>query len=105
MGSAVSAGPSAATIAASTSRAAATPVQAERQPRVIPAASTIVSASTPSTALAKKTATNRRTSRLTVSDVLLGRDRNGWLRRCAAISGELGLAVGREEALRNRGRQ
>jgi len=42
-----------------TARPAATPVSAERQSRAVPAARTIVSASTASTAQAKKTAMNR----------------------------------------------
>src|SRR6266404_1163212 len=53
IGISVSAGPSAATIAASTTVAAPSPVSDERQSRVMPAASTIVSASTNSTALAR----------------------------------------------------
>ena len=53
IGMRVSAGPSAATITASASVAAPSPVSAERQPRETPAASTIVSASTNSTALAR----------------------------------------------------
>ena len=52
-GSSPSAGPSAATSAASTSTAAPTPISVERQPRTTPTASTIVSASTISTALAR----------------------------------------------------
>src|SRR5271167_2095333 len=55
IGSAVSAGPSAATTAASATVATATPESAEDQLRVVPTASTIVSASTASTAHAKKT--------------------------------------------------
>ncbi len=62
MGSAVRAGPSAATIAASTRVAAPTPNSAERQLRVTPTASTIVNASTASTAQARNTDTARATS-------------------------------------------
>jgi hypothetical protein len=54
------AGPSAATIAPSTTAAAPTPNIVERQPRTVPTASTIVSASTASTALARKVARKRR---------------------------------------------
>src|SRR6266446_1275209 len=49
-----SAGPSAATRTASTIVAAPTPIRVERQPRTTPTPSTIVNASTISTALAKK---------------------------------------------------
>jgi hypothetical protein len=49
-----SAGPSTATIAASTTVAGPTPTSVERQPRTTPTASTIVRASTASTALAAK---------------------------------------------------
>src|SRR4051812_45055678 len=62
MGISVSAGPSAATTTASAAVAAPTPTSEERQPRVSPAASTIVSASTISTALARKVDAKRRTS-------------------------------------------
>jgi hypothetical protein len=55
-------GPSAPTRAAKASSAAATPISVERQPRVTPTASTIVSASTISTALARKAVRNRKTS-------------------------------------------
>jgi hypothetical protein len=58
----VSAGPSAATSAPSTSRAAPTPASEEGQSRAVPSASTIVSASTASTAQARKTAIARPTS-------------------------------------------
>ena len=51
-----SAGPSTATMTARAASAAATPHPAERQPRVTPTASTIVSASTISTAEARKAA-------------------------------------------------
>src|SRR5581483_3378506 len=51
--------PTAPTSTASTNTAAAAPSSAERQPRLTPAATTIVSASTISTALAPKTATIR----------------------------------------------
>ena len=57
IGSDVSAGPSAATITASASAAAATPPSAEDQLRVVPTASTMVSASTASTAQARNTDT------------------------------------------------
>ncbi len=49
-------GPRTATMAASTTSAAAAPSNADRHPRVTPAAITIVTASTVSTALAAKTA-------------------------------------------------
>ena len=49
-----SAGPSAATSTASTTVAAPTPISVERQPRTVPTPSTIVSASTISTAQARK---------------------------------------------------
>src|SRR5437588_5689509 len=65
----VRAGPSAATTAASASAAAATPVSAERQPRVTPTASTIVSASTISTAQARNAARNRRANRTAEREV------------------------------------
>src|SRR5581483_879819 len=61
IGMTVSAGPSAATIAASTTTAAPTPVSEERQPRATPEASTMVSASTPSTALARNAERTRKT--------------------------------------------
>ena len=64
IGIALSAGPSAATIPASTIVAAPSPYIVERQPRTVPTASTIVSASTASTALARKVARNRRTFEL-----------------------------------------
>jgi hypothetical protein len=48
-------------IAASTRVAAPTPTIVERQPRTTPTASTIVSASTASTALARKVARKRKT--------------------------------------------
>src|SRR2546421_5346665 len=62
IGTSVSAGPSAAVAAARTAVAAPTPSRDERQPRVIPAASTIVSASTISTALARKAERTRKTA-------------------------------------------
>src|SRR5205823_14042933 len=62
IGTSVSAGPSAATAAASATVAAATPRSEERHPRVIPAARTIVSASTISTALARKAERTRKTA-------------------------------------------
>src|SRR2546421_74732 len=62
IGTSVSAGPSAAVAAARTPVAAPTPRRDERQPRVIPAASTIVSASTISTALARKAERTRKTA-------------------------------------------
>ena len=55
IGSEVIAGPSAATITASASTAAPTPLIAEDQLRVLPTASTIVSASTASTVQARNT--------------------------------------------------
>ena len=55
-------GPNAATTATSPRIAAATPASAERQPRVSPAASTIVSASTISTALARNDERTRKTA-------------------------------------------
>jgi hypothetical protein len=61
IGTTRSAGPSAATRAASTIVAAATPISGERQPRTTPTPSTIVSASTISTALARKAPRIRRT--------------------------------------------
>ena len=64
IGTASSAGPSAATRTASTTSAATAPWSGARQPRVTPSASTIVSASTISTALAR--AAPRKTSRLPV---------------------------------------
>jgi hypothetical protein len=57
-GTSVRAGPSAATITTSTATPPTTPAIAERQSRLVPAASTIVSASTASTRQAKNTATN-----------------------------------------------
>ena len=54
-----SAGPSAATMTASAPSAAATPQPADRQPRVTPTASTIVSASTISTAHARNAASEQ----------------------------------------------
>ena len=60
IGMTVSAGPRAPTIAASTTVAAATPVSDERQPRATPEARTIVSASTNSTALARKAERTRK---------------------------------------------
>ena len=65
IGTWVKAGPSAATTAARTSDAAPTPISVERHPRTTPTASTIVRASTASTALAAKTARNRMTVELT----------------------------------------
>ncbi len=62
IGTAVRAGPSAATITARASVAAATPVSDQRQLRVMPTASTIVSASTASTAQARNTETARPSS-------------------------------------------
>src|SRR5262249_8501584 len=53
-------GPSAPITAARTSAAAPTPISVERQPRVTPTARTIVSASTISTALARKAARKRK---------------------------------------------
>src|SRR5204862_115042 len=67
-GRTVSAGPSTATITASSSRAAPAPASAERQPRVNPIASTIVTASTPSTVQATKTVKNSSRSRLMALD-------------------------------------
>ena len=61
MGMTVSAGPSAATMTASASTAAPTPVSDERQPRATPDASTMVSASTISTALARNADRTRKT--------------------------------------------
>ncbi len=58
-GNRVRAGPTAATTAASTTRATAMPWKVERQSRVSPAASTMVSASTASTAQATKTVRTR----------------------------------------------
>ena len=58
-GIAVTAGPSTATIRASTPTPATTPVIAERQSRPVPAASTIVNASTASTTQARNTAMNK----------------------------------------------
>src|SRR3954464_9541202 len=58
----VSAGPSTATTTASRTTAAATPVRLDRQPRAIPAARTIVRASTISTALARKAERTRKTA-------------------------------------------
>ena len=55
----ISGTPTPATMTANTARAATTPSAADRQPREVPAASTIVSASTASTALAPKTANAR----------------------------------------------
>ncbi len=57
-GNADTAGPSAATTTPRTASAASVPAPAERQSRAVPAASTIVVASTPSTAQARNTATN-----------------------------------------------
>src|SRR4051812_13360283 len=57
-------GPSAATRIASESSAAPTPIRVERHPRVTPTASTIVRASTISTALARKADRKRKTSRV-----------------------------------------
>src|SRR5438445_12184486 len=51
-------GPNAATTAARTRRPDPTPVRADRQSRAVPAARTMVVASTASTAQARKTATN-----------------------------------------------
>src|SRR3954470_13371615 len=65
IGMALTAGPSAATAAVRASSPVALPARAVRQPRASPAASTIVTASTPSTAVARKTATNSPASRLT----------------------------------------
>ena len=53
------AGPTAATTTPSTTMAATAPSSADRQPRPIPAATTMVRASTISTALARNTATIR----------------------------------------------
>src|SRR5262249_20783957 len=61
IGTRLSAGPSAATIAAKATTAAPTPSSGERQPRTTPSASTIVRASTISTALARNAPRNRRT--------------------------------------------
>src|SRR5437868_531594 len=61
IGTTRSAGPSAATSVASTTVAAPTPISVERQPRTMPTPRTIVSASTISTALARKAPTIRRT--------------------------------------------
>ena len=72
IGSAVSAGPSAAVTAASAATAAPTPMNAERQLRVTPTASTIVSASTASTAQARNTETARPTSVPVISEASLG---------------------------------
>ena len=55
----VSAGPRMPTIAARTAAAAAAPTSGDRQPRVVPTASTIVTASTISTAQAMNAARNR----------------------------------------------
>jgi hypothetical protein len=51
-------------IAPSTSVAAPAPISVERHPRVTPTASTIVSASTISTPLARKALRNRKTLRV-----------------------------------------
>src|SRR4051812_5095886 len=59
-------GPSRPTSAASASSAAPTPISAERQPRVTPTARTMVSASTISTALARKALRKRKTSGVTI---------------------------------------
>src|SRR4051812_10411075 len=59
------AGPSAPTSTASAARAAPTPSSAERHPRVTPTASTIVSASTISTPLARKAVRKRKTPSVT----------------------------------------
>ena len=55
-------GPKSATSAARSANAAPTPSRAERQPFVVPTATTMVRASTISTALAKNTVANRATS-------------------------------------------
>src|SRR6185369_13977527 len=55
-------------IATSATVAAATPISGDRQPRVTPTASTIVRASTISTALARKAPRNRKTSLIARTD-------------------------------------
>jgi hypothetical protein len=72
-GSADTAGPSAPTTTASTASAAAVPVSADRQCLVVPAASTMVVASTASTAQARKTATNRAQAPAVIVPPLRGR--------------------------------
>src|SRR4051794_8539203 len=61
-GSEAIAGPSATVTSASETSAAATPISVERQPRVVPTASTMVRASTISTALARKAERNKKAS-------------------------------------------
>src|SRR5204862_2189178 len=56
------------TITASVSAAATTPISVDRQPRVMPTASTIVSASTISTALARNAAAKRNVIRIRADD-------------------------------------
>src|SRR5581483_4226617 len=69
-GIAVTAGPSSATTPASDASPTATPVRAERQSRLVPAASTIVSASTASTAQARKTDTNKNSVPIALTHLL-----------------------------------
>src|SRR5947199_245309 len=65
----VSAGPSAATMTASASTAAAIPMSEDRHPRAMPDASTMVSASTISTALARNADRTRKTPAVIVGTV------------------------------------
>src|SRR5690349_16619118 len=86
-GSAVNAGPSAAVIAASTIPAAPPPISAERQPRVIPTASTIVSASTASTAQATNTETASPSSWPLMTDLIVGNQRVAVARGLVIVAG------------------
>src|SRR5205085_10394036 len=81
-GNTVRAGPSAATVTASAASAAADPTSAERQSRVIPMATTMVSASTISTPLARKEAATRNTA------LMPGSYRCGWPggQQCVAVT-------------------
>src|SRR5690242_20713931 len=77
----VSAGPSAATRAASTIVAAPTPISVDRQPRTTPTPRTIVSASTISTALAEKAPSRMRISLVFTRSLLGWRESAHRLRR------------------------
>ena len=97
-GSRDSAGPSTAVITASTASAAPRPCSAGRQPRVSPAASTMVRASTASTAHATKTVRNSGTAFTCLLLTLASTLRSGGSPACAVPAvGPCGPSVDRAD--------
>src|SRR5262245_26121173 len=99
IGIALSAEPSATTTAASVSNPAPTPRSVDRQPRTTPTASTIVSASTASTALATKVVRKSRTFDGDRGLAELNRHVHGE----TSIDGKTRVVHGRDESARPRG--